>query len=72
MNIKWGRGQGNGQFVDENQDLKNGVGKNITLKGTLYTPEVDLKKAPSPMRTLSPKHVPLSPLQILAAGTYFL
>ena len=26
-NIKWGRGEGDGYFGEENQDLKNGVGK---------------------------------------------
>ena len=38
-NIKWGRAEGDRNFVEKNQDLKkNGVGKNIKLKGTLYIP----------------------------------
>ena len=31
-NIKWGRGEGDGNFEEENQDFKTmGVGKNIKL-----------------------------------------
>ena len=30
-NIKWGKGNGEGNFGEENQDLKNEVVKNIKL-----------------------------------------
>ena len=38
-NIKWGEAEGDGHFLEENQDLKNNeIWKNIKLQGMLYTP----------------------------------
>ena len=36
--IKWGKGEEDGHFGEENKDLKIGGGKDIKLQGTLYTP----------------------------------
>ena len=42
-NIKWGRGERDGVFEEENQNFKKyggAVGKNIRLQGTFYTTAV--------------------------------
>ena len=64
-NIKWGRGEGNGNFWEKNQDFKRkggGEEYNVRGKGTLYTPGPPCRDpAPTLCVCVDPKHVSAEP-----------
>ena len=53
-NITWGKEEGDGNFWEENQDLKKWVAKNIKLFGTLYTLDDRRRTMCSPALSFSP------------------